>query len=92
MENRSSQLASFSDPLNRHGLSMSLEYQGSSSHPNCQYTHFVVTEKEVCQLETSPDYQYTHSVVTEKEVCHPETSPDCQYTHSVITEKEVCQP
>ena len=47
MEDTSSQLSTFSNRLNRCGLNMHLEYQGSSYHPNFQYTHFdVIVEKE----------------------------------------------
>lgn len=55
MEDTSSQLSTFSNPLNRCGLNLHLEYQGSSGsyHPDCQYTRSDVTEEKESKPELS---------------------------------------
>ena len=53
MEDTSIQLSKFSNPLNRCGLNLHLEYQGSSYHLDCQYTHSDVTVEKESKPESS---------------------------------------
>lgn len=68
MEDISSQLGTFSNPLNRRGLSLHLEYQDSSYHTDCHYTCSDVTEEKESKPElnlqgTTMDYD-THLIGT----------------------------
>ena len=53
MEETSIQLSKFSNPLNRCGLNLHLEYHGSSYHLDCQYTHSDVTVEKESKPELS---------------------------------------
>ena len=53
MEDTSIQLSNFSNPLNRCGLNLHLEYQGSSYHLDCQYTRSDVTVEKESKIELS---------------------------------------
>ena len=53
MEDTSNQLSTFSNPLKTCGLKLHLEYQGSSYHIDCQYTHSDVTVEKESKPELS---------------------------------------
>jgi len=83
MEDTSSQLATFSNPLNRCGLSLHLEYQGSSYHPDCQYTCSDVTEEKESKPElslqgTTADYD-TQSIGMGFDGLHQQWSSSCNH-------------